>query len=107
MKLLTPGFTLGSEMLIFHRERYEYVSEVIGELANHKSTAEMLDVLNIDLNFSVIYYQRKKKFLFSLKNPYKAVKIYLFLLHLNICSFFSSVSTEKKNIHSVNEFSLT
>lgn len=42
-------------ILSFHRERSEYVPQVIGELANHEATAEMVDVLNVDFCFSVIY----------------------------------------------------
>ena len=82
MKLLTPWFTLGSEMLIFHRERYEYVSEVIGELANHKSTAEMLDVLNIDLNFSVTYYQMKKKVFVFIKKIHTRQLKYIYFYYI-------------------------
>lgn len=42
-------------ILGFHRERSEYVSQVMGELANHEASAEMVDILNVDFCFSVIY----------------------------------------------------
>lgn len=32
----------------------------ISELANHESSAEVIDFMNVDLHFSVIYYQFQK-----------------------------------------------
>ena len=45
----------------------------IGELANHKTTAEVMDIMNVELNFSVTYYQFQKRICFYItevkKNP--------------------------------------
>lgn len=41
----------------------------ISELANHKSSAEVIDIMNVDLHFSITFYQFQKRihFFLSLK----------------------------------------
>lgn len=85
----------------------------IGELVNHKTTAEVIGIMNVDLHFSVIYYQFQKRiwFYFSeVKKIFlmKTTKMFLFLLHPNICLLLAT-ETKKSIIYSflVNGLSLS
>lgn len=74
----------------------------ISELANHKSSMEVIDIMNMDLHFSVIYYQFQKRipfFYFSemkRKLLMKIIKMVLFLLQPNIFSPILPLPPKKK-----------